>query len=287
MDVLISGLNSYVGRRSVSLMGDSSFRVYAVTRGATLFKSAFPEPINATFYRADLMRADFDEEVQLPELGASYYFSQVPSLDDFLSLRLELLSLRNFAELLRRNNCKRIIYVASILDKHCIQPVVDLLNELALDYTVVLSSYVVGKGSSIDRLFKRLSSRKIAVTVRAFSNKIFEPIGIADFLNWLKAILEVPAFHGRIIEVGGGEKISFGCLFGMYQQLHIVKAVSKIFYVPTFIFKTVYRTKFGLLNRDYPDVRRFLDFDDVVDDTWKACMSYSFQPLEKTLLADQ
>jgi len=63
MDVLISGLNNYVGRRCTSLMADEDFRVFAIARNMQLFRKRMSDPVRAQVFEVESLKGGQGEDV--------------------------------------------------------------------------------------------------------------------------------------------------------------------------------------------------------------------------------
>lgn len=267
------------------MMADEDFRLFAITRNRKLFEERMSEPIRAQIFEVDLLKGEISDDIGLPYIDASFYFTQVPALDDMINLRVELLYLRNFIRLIKRLNCNRLIYVARLMDRRCLQPILDLLEELQIDYTVVLKNIVVGKGCLLYHIYQQMSGHKVVFYSKQYGGGLFQPIGIHDFIRWLKAILHVPGFHYNVVEVGGGETISTVDLYRLYRKLKMKLNVQWIISLPSWLFGLLYRRNMN----DRTETTEFLHLmqvDGVVDNNWSAYLSFTFTPLKEILLAE-
>lgn len=287
MNILISGLNNYVGRRCISNLADDKFKVYAITRNKKLLEKRLTEPVHATLATHDLMRGGAATTLPIPNLQAAYYFTQVPTLDDPLNLNLEILCLRNFIHLIKYNNCRRIIYVARLMDKSCMDPINDLLKEFAMDYTIVLKNSVIGKGALINKVFNNMAEHRLVFFPKFVSSIEFQPIGVLEFIQWLKAILAVEAFHGQTLEVGGAESISFEQLYNTYESEGMIAKRGIRLAVPKFLARFIYKYKMDMSTTDFVEFRRVVQFDGVVPNLWKKQMHFNFSSIAQVLRADQ
>src|SRR5690606_1394956 len=110
MEVLISGLNSYLGRRAAGHLNREDFHVHGIVRDLTLFKSSMFEEPTASLDKVDLLRkgAEYDAFRIGSGVGLAIYISHVPSLGEIVNLNLELVTLKNFIELAKANQCRRL-----------------------------------------------------------------------------------------------------------------------------------------------------------------------------------
>ena len=56
MEVLITGLNTYLGRRAVSHLNSEEFRVTGLVRNLELFNKRLNEPVTADLIEIDLFK---------------------------------------------------------------------------------------------------------------------------------------------------------------------------------------------------------------------------------------
>lgn len=285
MNILISGLNNYVGRRCASLMADNDFQVFAITRNRKLFLERMFEPLHAQVFEVDLLKDDQEGHIHISNLEATFYFTQVPTLNDLVNLQVELLSLRNFIHLIKSMNCARIIYVARLMDKRCLEPVLDLLKECQIDYTVVLKNVVVGRDSLLFNIYQRLSNHNMLFYSKQYGDTLLQPIGVYDFVRWLKAILNVPSFHYNVLEVGGDEPISVLDLYGLYRKWKLKLTTQRMICLPHWLLGRVYRRKMN----DDTEVAEFLhiiSLDSAVDNSWSAYLPFTFSITKEMLLTE-
>lgn len=268
-------------------MADDTFNVFAITRNLKLFEKRVFEPVRAQLFEVDLIKGDIEVALPIPDVNAAFYFTQVPTLNDIVNLNLEMLCLRNFIHILKRKNCSRLIYVARLMDKICIQAILDLLEELRMDYTIVLKNSVIGRDSLIDRVFKNIANRKFILYSKRYANRCFQPIGAHDFIRWLKGILDVPAFRYRILEVGGDEVLSFMQVFNIYKELKLIAGGQQIVNLPRCLVKFVYQRRLDISSNDYAELSRIIQADNYADNSWRASMPFQFSKVSDILQLDK
>ena len=80
MEVLISGLNSYLGRRAAGHLNREDFHVHGIVRDLTLFKSRMFEEPTASLDKVDLLRkgAEYDAFRVGPAVGLGYLHIACP-----------------------------------------------------------------------------------------------------------------------------------------------------------------------------------------------------------------
>ncbi len=286
MDVLISGLNNYVGKRSLSLFADDHFTVYAITRNLKLFEKRLFEPMHATVYEGDLIKGAGSFPLNELELKAGIYFTQVPTLNDVVNLKLEIICLRNFVHVLKQNSCQRVVYIARLMDKVCIEPVLSLLRELRVEYTVILKNCVIGHDSLVDRVIKNIANRKFIFYSKFYATHALQPLGSRDFFRWLKLMLDVSAFKNRVIELGGPHPMSLADLFNKYKELEMVRTGQIIVDLPKWFVRLVYRKHLDISSTDHAEFSRIMRVNSTVNNDWRKQMPFRFSSIEQVLQED-
>ncbi|SFS82468.1 Rossmann-fold NAD(P)-binding domain-containing protein [Sphingobacterium wenxiniae] len=286
MNVVISGLNNYAGLRSVGLMEDENFRVFAIVRSLALLQKRLFEPINAEFLEMDLLQYGSVSGPGWPDIQAAYYFTQVPTLSDPVGMKVELLCLGNFIQFIRSFGCNRLVYVVRLMDKIFIEPIVMLLKESGVKYTVVLKHSVIGRDSLIDRVVKKVCNHRFFPYSNGSIKRFFQPLGVRDFINWLKRLLEVEVFQGRILEVGGAEALSFQELSQLYRRLGMVREDTRFFRLPGQMTDFFYSRRLGMDKSDFEEMNNMVAIDDITENVWSADMPFVFGSVEDVLRSD-
>src|SRR5690606_36268381 len=116
--------------RAMSNLHKEDFQVHGLARDVDLFRARSTEELTGTLNKVDLLRKgkEFDEFKLHTNADLAIYITHVPDLGEMVSLNLEVITLSNFIELARRNGCKRIIYIARLMEKsfiHAIKSVLD------------------------------------------------------------------------------------------------------------------------------------------------------------------
>ncbi|MFD2599814.1 hypothetical protein ACFSQ3_12715 [Sphingobacterium corticis] len=287
MGMLISGLNSYLGRRAASNLASENCEVFGLIRDAELFKTTGFEPITAELLNIDLLRkGKAYATCRLDNLDMGICFAPPTNLDDQVSLQVELTRLRNFIALLQANACNRIVYLATLVDREYLSYVRKLFSDLGVIYTLVLTNITLGKNSLADRYFRQLMSEKYIWYDNALANVQFRPISSLDVLRWLRTVNWKEDFKDQVIELGGIQQMSVRDLFRMYKNLNEVENVGVA--VPHFIYKLFFKQRRELQKEDHLEIKRMFKYEYPLDNsTWAKRVSFSFTPIEEAILEDQ
>ncbi len=285
--MLISGLNSYLGRRAASNLASDDCQVYGLIRDAKLFEATGFEPVTATLLSVDLLRKEHAyTDCAMANLGVGICFAPSSNLDDQVSLQVELTRLKNFITLLKTNKCNRVVYFARLVDQEYIRYIQQLFIDYQIDYTIVIANIALGKHSLADRYFRQLLTEKYVWYDEAMANVEFRPIAALDVLRWIKTIDWQKDFINQVLELGGIQKMSVRELFRMYKSINKVNNVGVA--VPHFIHTMLFQRKRKLQQEDHLEIKRMFRYEYPLDNTaWAKHVSFSFTPIEEVILNDQ
>ena len=290
MEVLLSGLNSYLGNRAMGNLSREDFNVHGIARDLDLFKSKVFESITATLDKVDLLRKgkEFDGFSIDSGIGLSIYITHVPTLGELVNLNLELITLKNFIELTKRNGGRRIVYIARLMDKPFINDIEALLKSSNITYTIVLKNLAIGKGSVLDKYMHRLINGKYLPYDKLFANVRFNPISSLDLLRWIYNVDWDKHFINETIEIGGPSTITVQEMFRLYKKMLYPNADVKSILLPHFIMSLVFRKAYHIHKEDIIDFKRLMEKEYPIDNTsWKNDMLFSFTPLDQVIKLDQ
>ncbi|MGJ1284907.1 hypothetical protein ACR79P_14465 [Sphingobacterium spiritivorum] len=287
-EVLICGLNNYLGKRAAAHLANQELHVTAITRNTELFYSRTPEPVTAELYPVDLIRRTGDyDHFQIKHLDAAIYFAQVPTLNDAVNIKMEMVALRNFIELVRRQSCWRITYVARLMDKKHLRPIIDLFNAQHIQYTIVLNNCAVGMGSMLDNIFKVLEQQKVVAYVGRIAKIRFQPIAALDVIRWLQKMLKMDVFTDKVIELGGPSVVSFRDFFNLYARFSPDQAPPRTLILPKPLVKAIFTKLYDINGEDFEEFRQVIRYEDIVDNQhWQQLMPLELTPLEQAIEQD-
>jgi len=285
MEVLISGLNSYLGRAAVTLLAEGDFKVTALTRNLQLLQSVVLDTITARVKEVDLLRKgkSFDS-FYMPVMDYAYYFTQVVDLSDEIHLRMELISLNHFVELVKRNNCKRIIYIARLKDADLLSPIIDLFLKNEIDYTIVLKSSAIGNGTLMDQFYKMISEKPVIIYDAEIADKEFSPLSLRDLIRWLREMPWKDHFIGKTITIGGDKVFTYRKLFFFYAKYLQVKTSRARIALPQTLTKVAYKNIYRMSAESYDEFLKVMLAEFPVDNSdWNRVLDFKFTPLREVL----
>lgn len=290
MEVLIAGLNSYLGRRAVGHLNQDDFHVHGIVRDLSLFESSMSETPTATLDKVDLLRKDqaYDSFRIQDGVGLSIYISHVPTLGETVNLNLELITLKNFIELMKVNQCNRLVYIARLMDKPYIHYIESVLVTADVDYTIVLKNLAIGKGSVLDRYMHQLINGRYLAYDHRFAKVKFSPISALDLLRWIYNVNWDREFHRQTIEIGGPTTLTVQDMFRLYKKVLYPNATVKSFKLPRFVMRFIFKKLYHIHQEDLIEFRRVMKREYPIDNrSWKNKILFVFTPLEQVILQDQ
>ena len=290
MEVLLSGLNSYLGKRAMSNLSREDYNVHGIVRDLDLFKSKVFETVTATLDKVDLLRRGKEFEAYKIEsgVGLSIYITHVPTLGELVNLNLELITLKNFIELTKLNGGKRIVYIARLMDKPFIRDIEALLKASNIAYTIVLKNLAIGKGSVLDKYMHILINEKYLPYDNTFANVKFNPISSLDLLRWVYNVDWDKCFINETIEIGGPSTITVQEIYRLYKKTLYPNAEVKSILVPHFIMSLVLKKAYHIHKEDLIEFKRLMEREYPIDNTsWKNEMLFSFTPIDQVIKLDQ
>ena len=212
--VLITGATGYIGGRLVPRILKAGYRVRCMVRDAKRLQG------RPWTDQVEIIEGDARHPETLPAVmngvWAAYYF--IHSLTDTPNYQQQDIEVaRWFGQAAREAGMQRIIYLGGLGDPQAKlsahlrsrQETGEALREAGVPVTEFRAAVIVGSGSLSFEMIRYLTERlPIMICPRWVYTRI-QPIGIRDVLTYLTSTLDVPESAGRIIEIGGGDVVSY------------------------------------------------------------------------------
>lgn len=284
INLLLCGLNSYLGRAALLHLPDNEYRVFGVVRDIELLKGKVKEDINASVFSVDLIKkGEAFDCFHVGDLSLSIYFAQIPDQQDTIGIQYELLSLRNFVFLSQRDGCNRIIYVGRSYDKRYIKAVEELFLELNVDYTILLKDLAIGKGTLLDQFMDKVLKHRLIYLYSSLSTFQFRPILLKDLFSFIKNINWQNSFVRQYVEFGGDRLMDIRELIQLYIKTRGLPADYKLLLIKnkklaTWLNKVLY----GIDPEVYKEYIREVSEARVADNTiWQQQFEFAYLPIEE------
>jgi uncharacterized protein YbjT (DUF2867 family) len=215
LDVLVTGASGYIGGRLVPelLMAGHSVTVFIRNRKKIVDKPWFNE---VTVIQGDILKL----ETLLPACkgqDVAYYLvhSMTSAGGDFAE-RDEQCA-KNFAAAAARQGVKRIIYLGGLgitgtgLSEHLKSrhETGDALRSTEVPVTELRAAIIVGSQSASFVIIRDLVRKLPFMICPKWVKSKCEPISIRQLLGYLVGVLNEPRAIGEVLEVGGGEVLTY------------------------------------------------------------------------------
>jgi uncharacterized protein YbjT (DUF2867 family) len=211
---LVTGATGFVGRRLATALGELGWEVVCLVRD----RSRAQDLANRGF---ELHEADVLDSRALRGAGRdveiAYYLIHSMgrgAAGDFEERERQ--GARNFAEMARRDEVARVVYLGGLGDrpksKHLRsrRQTAQTLLKLGPPLTYFRAGMVVGAKSESYRTLKYLVQRLPAMIGPAWLRNPTQPIGVDDVIAYLALAPEVDASSGREIQIGGPDVLCYG-----------------------------------------------------------------------------
>lgn len=219
MNILVCGLNSYLGISSLIYLQDDNNLVHGLVRDADLLTKKINGTLNAQLHNLDIVRYNPDRiNFSLPPCEVAFYFTQSPELFDSIGAHYELLSLRNFVQFSKQNACNRIVYIATIYDRSYLNAVEKIFKETEVNYTIVLKDIAVGQGTSFEEFMKKMLRKRLIYLYKPHKKIEVCPVKLPDLMDWLRKTDWSSQYMNAKIEFTGQRSYELEELILLYEE---------------------------------------------------------------------
>lgn len=222
--VLVSGATGYVGGRLVPHLLQAGYRVRCLVRDRD-------RAMGRSWAReVEMVEGDVLEPSTLkPALeGVDVAYYLVHSMrggDDYAER--DRRAARNFANAAAETGVQQIIYLGGLgdpsaeLSQHLRsrQDTGRVLAEGSVPVTELRAGVVVGSGSLSFEIIRDLTERLPFMICPRWVYVKTQPIAVRDLLAYLVASIDRPAARGRVLEIGGSERLTYGEMILGYAEV--------------------------------------------------------------------
>lgn len=224
MRVLVTGATGYVGGRLVPVLLAQGHTVRCIVRDPSRLQGRPWEG------QADIVRGDVLDETSLaPALAgidvAYYLVHSLGAGHDFGDR--DLRAARAFGAAAAAAGVGRIVYLGGLGDPSTAlsahlrsrQDTGAALGAAGVPVTEFRAAVIVGSGSISFEMVRYLTDRVPVMICPSWVYTRIQPIGIDDVLAYLAAAVTTPASSGQMIEIGGGDVLTYGRMMTEYARL--------------------------------------------------------------------
>jgi uncharacterized protein YbjT (DUF2867 family) len=212
-NILVAGASGYVGGRLVPKLVENNYSVRCMARS--------PEKLKARNWPdVEVVQGDVLKPETLPSalqgIDIAYYLiHSMGSTQDFESI--DITAAKNFGITAKNAGVKRIIYLGGLaketgdLSAHLQsrQDTGKYLAETGVPVTELRASIIIGSGSASFEIIRDLTKKLPLMITPKWVKSLCEPIAIENVIEYLIACIEEPRTIGQILEIGGGEVLSY------------------------------------------------------------------------------
>lgn len=222
--ILVTGATGYVGSCLVPRLLDKGYRVRVLVRDPQRWQG------QAWLSRVEVVPGDMLDasslKIALEHVTAAIYLIHNMSSGRHYESR-ELESAHNFLAAAETWDIQHIIYLGGLANpEEEIGPHLrsrlqtgEILRSGRIPVTEFRSSLVIGSGSTSFEMIRYLTEQIPVIIGPPNLQKLSQPIGIQNVLEYLLAALETPACRGHIYEIGGGDVLSYAETMLAYARL--------------------------------------------------------------------
>jgi uncharacterized protein YbjT (DUF2867 family) len=208
MKLLVAGATGFVGQRLVSALTQDGHDVLALTRQPERYQGP-GTPVGGDVSDEDALVG------ALAGCESAYYL--VHSLDSPDFAAKDATGARNFGRAARAAGVRRIVYLGGLgqegdaLSAHLRsrQEVETLLGQAGVPVTSIRAGIIIGHGGLSWELMRELVAHLPVMVTPRWVRTNAQPVGIADVVGYLSAVLDLPETAGQVYEIGGPEVMTY------------------------------------------------------------------------------
>ncbi len=211
--ILVTGATGYIGGRLLAALEARGLRVRCVARNPAFLAGRAGE--RTEVITGDLMDLE-SLEAALEGVDVAFYLVHSMAADTSFQ-QADRLAAENFAAAARKAGVSRIVYLGGLGRGEDLSPhlasrheVGDVLRGSGVPVVELRASIVIGSGSLSFEMIRALVDRLPVMITPRWVGVRAQPIGIEDVISYLVEAIDVEAVEGRIFEIGGPDKASYG-----------------------------------------------------------------------------
>jgi uncharacterized protein YbjT (DUF2867 family) len=223
LNIAVLGASGYVGGRLVPKLLEEGFSVRCLARNPEKLTSRDWHSVEVVY--GDVLQPE-SLTTALKNIDVLYYLvHSMQGKKDFENL--DIRAAHNCGYCAKEAGVKRIIYLGGLaknaanLSPHLKsrREVGNILRQSGVELTELRASIIIGSGGASFEIIRDLVSKLPLMITPRWVQSLCEPISINNVLEYLLACLQEPKTINQILEIGGGEILSYG---------NMMKAVAKI-----------------------------------------------------------
>lgn len=222
--ILVTGATGYIGGRLVPRLLEAGYQVRCMVRDPGRLQGR-PWLDKVEIVKGDALDPD-SLLAAMQGVKVSYYL--IHGLQGSRNrAERDLQAARNFACAADEAKLERIIYLGELVDPSAnLSPYLRarhetgyLLRQGGVPVTELRAGMVIGSGSLLFEMIRYLTEHQPVLVCPRWFYTIAQPIAIRNVLDYLLAVLESPVSLGKLIEIGGIDRLSYAQMCHEYANL--------------------------------------------------------------------
>ena len=216
--VLVAGATGYIGGRLVPRLRQMGYPVACLARHPYRLAERWPG--------VEVISGDVLDEASLApalqDVHTAYYLIHSMRAGEAGLADRDRQAAHNFATAARAAGVRHIIYLGGLGDGQLSPHLASRqesgrkLGTTGIPVTEFRAAVIVGSGSISFELIRSLVERLPMMVCPRWVRTRCQPIGVDDVLRYLSECPSVPAVHGRVVEIGGADVLTYGDMMLQY-----------------------------------------------------------------------
>lgn len=218
--ILVTGATGFIGSRLISLLSESGYTVTGLSR------RKLPDTKNVKYVQADVF--DIDQLTNaMNGIEVAYYLlhsmeGRKSEWKEFASR--EKTQAQNFLKAATKSGVKRIIYLGGLVNDSLIlsphmrsrKEVGEILASGNIPVTELRASLIIGAQGGSYAMLRYLVERLRIMVCPSWVKSLAQPIAVDDVIHYLAGCLKKSETIGKILEIGGPDKMTYEELMRVY-----------------------------------------------------------------------
>ena len=222
--IFVTGATGYIGGRLIPRLLEAGYKVRCLVRDPHRLQGR-PWLDKVEIVTGDALDSD-SLLAAMQGVKVTYYLIHGLQGGRHRSER-DLQAARNFACAAEAAGLERIIYLGELVDPSAnLSPYLRarhetgyLLRQGGVPVTELRAGMVIGSGSLLFEMIRYLTEHQPVLVCPRWFYTTAQPIAIRNVLDYLLAVLDSPASQGKLIEIGGVDRLSYAQMSHEYADL--------------------------------------------------------------------
>lgn len=221
--ILVTGATGYVGGRLVLQLLQAGYRVRCLVRDPRRLQG------HAWLQQVEVVCGDvlYPETLTsaMRDIDVAYYLIHGMQGGKVYAER-DMRAARNFADAAESAHIERILYLGELVDATAqLSPYLRSRHETGytlrqgrVPVTEFRAGMIIGSGSILFEMLRYLTERQPVLVCPRWFFSIAQPIAIRNVLDYLLAALETPESIGKLVEIGGANRLTYADMMMGYAK---------------------------------------------------------------------